>query len=140
MRQMPPVRQRKTHDHITRLAETQIDRLVGRRTRIGLNVDVLGTKNLLGAFDAKGLDLVDLLLALVITLTHITFGIFICQDRTGGSENRPAGIVLGRNQANLLMLAPILSADDLVDFRIHFDQCPANSGLRCQCPHCFASL
>ena len=115
---MPAIRQRQTHHHIARRAETDIDRLIRRRTRIRLHIDVLGTEDSLGAFDSQLFNLVDLLLAFVIALAGITFGIFVGQNRTGGFEHRLAGVVFGRNQTNLIVLALIFGTDNRFDFRI----------------------
>ena len=77
---MTSVRQCQTHDRIARLAEADVHGLIGRRARIGLHIDVLGAKNLLGALDAKPLDLVNFSLALVVARACVPFGILIRQD------------------------------------------------------------
>ena len=80
VRQMTSVRQRQAHDCIARRAQADVHGLIGRRARIGLHIDVLGTKNLLGALDAEPLDLVDFSLALVVARACVAFGILIRQD------------------------------------------------------------
>ena len=80
VRQMAPVRQRQAHDRIARRAQADVHGLIGRRARIGLHIDVLGIKNLLGALDAQPLDLVDFSLALIVARACVPFGVLIRQD------------------------------------------------------------
>ena len=67
---------------VSRLEQGEVDSHVGLRSRVGLDVDVLGAKQLLGAVNSQLLHFVDHLTALVVTATRITLGILVGEDRT----------------------------------------------------------
>ena len=55
-----------------------------RTSRVRLHVGVVGTEQLLGALDGRGLDLVDMFAAAVVTLARIAFGVLVGQARCLG--------------------------------------------------------
>ena len=81
--QVTTVRQRQPHHHITRRGQPHVDGLVGRRARVGLHVDMLSAKELLGSLDAEHLQFVDLLLAFVVAVLGIALGIFVGKNCSG---------------------------------------------------------
>jgi hypothetical protein len=64
-------RQRHAHDGVAGLGEGEIDREVGGRAGVRLDVRVVHSEQGLGALDGQRLDGVDVLLALVVTPARI---------------------------------------------------------------------
>ncbi len=59
-----------------------------------LDVGVIGTEQLLGAFDGQGFDFVDVLAATVVALARIAFGVLVGQAAALGLHYALAGVVL----------------------------------------------
>ena len=91
---------------------------IGRRTGIGLHIDVLGAEQGLGPLDGQGFDLIDQLLALVVAFAHIAFRILVGEHRAGGLHHRRADIVFRRDEAYFLVLPQLFLKNAAVYLRI----------------------
>ena len=65
---------------------------------------------------------VHILAAAVVALSRQPFGVFIGENRALGFQHRPADDVLGRDQLDLVALAPKLFPDRRREFRIGFSK------------------
>ena len=72
----------------------------------------------LGTINRQGFDAVDLLLAFVVPLTHVAFGILVGEHRTGGLHDRRTHVVFRSNQTNFFVLAQFFLLNTLINFRI----------------------
>ena len=104
MRQMAAFCQAHAHDGVARLKQGQKNRLIGLRTRIGLNVHKLRAIEFFEPVNTKLLNHVDKFTAAVITLAWITFGVFVGQNRALHPHDRWTGVVFRSNQLNVLLL------------------------------------
>jgi hypothetical protein len=73
-----------------------------------LDVGVIGAEQLLGALDGQGFDLVHVLAATVVALARIAFGVFVGQAAALGLHHALAGVVLRRDQLDVIFLALLL--------------------------------
>ena len=76
---MAAVREREPHDRVGRLQQRVVDRGVGLRARVRLDVGVLGAEQRLRAIDRELLDHVDELAAAVVALAGIALGVLVGQ-------------------------------------------------------------
>ena len=79
MREMPTVSKAHTENCVTRIKQRHINCRISTRAGVRLNIDISGIKQLLCAINSKLLSNVDELATPVITLTRITFRVFIRQ-------------------------------------------------------------
>ena len=114
----PPAGSAQAHDGVARLEEGEVDGEVRRRARVRLHVRVVGAEQRLRAVDRELLDLVDELLALVVALARVALAVLVGQDRAGRLEHRARDVVLRRDQADLVALAPLLGGDELGDLGV----------------------
>ncbi len=91
--QVAPVRQVQGHDAVVRLEHGRVRLEVGGRARQGLHVHApLGrvqVKGLQGALLAKGLHLVDVLVAAVVAGPGVPFRVLVGHDRAQSVKHRP---------------------------------------------------
>ena len=120
--QVAAVCQRQAHHGVAGPAEGDVHCLVGGRTGVGLHVHVFGAEQISGALGAQLFEPIDLLLSLVVALTRVPFRVLVGQHRAGGLKHRPAGVILRGDQADLLMLAAVLCANDLGNLRVELGQ------------------
>src|SRR5579862_8001156 len=71
VRQVPAVRQVEAKDGVARLKDCRVCRCVRLRARVGLHVDVVATKNLLGAIAGQILHDVSILTPAVVAAARI---------------------------------------------------------------------
>jgi hypothetical protein len=71
---------------------------------VRLDVGVVGTEQLLGAFDGQGLDLVHVFAATVVALARVAFGVFVGQAAALGLHDALAGVVFRRDQFDMVFL------------------------------------
>ena len=64
-------------DRVAQLEDRLIDCGIRARPRVRLNVCMIRTKELLGAFDREGLDFVNHFATAVVTTTGISFGVLV---------------------------------------------------------------
>ena len=92
------MRQRHRQHGVAGLQERAVDREVGARAGVRLQVGVLGAEQLLGALDADLLGDVDDLAAAVVALAGVALGVLVGQRRAERGEHRRAGEVLAGDQ------------------------------------------
>ncbi|MNP14693.1 hypothetical protein D3C76_1070270 [compost metagenome] len=105
MGQVAAVGQAHAQDGVTGLQQGQVDRAVGGRARVRLDVGEIGTEQLLGALDGQRFDFVDVLAAAVVALAWVAFGVFVGQAAALGLHDALAGVVLRGDQLDVIFLA-----------------------------------
>ena len=75
----------------------------------GCDVGVLGTEQLLDAVDRELFGDVDELAAAVVALARIALGVLVGQLRALRRHDRRAGVILRRDQLDVLFLAPVFA-------------------------------
>jgi hypothetical protein len=106
--QVAAVGQAHAEQGIAGLQQRQINRAVGRRPGVRLNVGVIGTEQQLGAIDRQLLDLIHMLAATVVTLAGIALGILVGQAAALSLHDALAGVVLGGDQLDMVFLTLLL--------------------------------
>ena len=96
--------ERHAEDGVTRLEESLEHALVRLRTRVRLNVCEFTVEQLFCAFDREGFSDVYVFAAAVVTLTSITFGVFVGHYRALGFHHSFGYDVFRSNQFNLVTL------------------------------------
>src|SRR6478609_3896838 len=120
VRQVPTRRQTKAHDRVVRLAKGQVHREIRRAAAVRLHVDVVHAEQRLQARHSEVLDLVDDLLAFVVTLARVTFAVLVGQNRAGRFEHGTGDIVLAGDQPQLHGFPDLLFANQAGDIRVTF--------------------
>ena len=118
VRQVAAVGQVHRQDGVADLQAGEVDRLVGRGPRMGLDVGVLGAEEGLGAVDGEPFGLVDELAAAVVAPAGEPFGVLVRQHRADGLHDRRAGVVLRGDQLQVVALATLLGDDRLGDLGV----------------------
>ena len=113
MGEMTAVRQAHAEDGVARLEQRVVDRGVGLRSGMGLDVGVGRAEQLLGAFDGERLGDVDELAATVIALARITLRVLVGEHGPLGLEHPRRGEVLRGNQLDVGLLALALGLERL---------------------------
>ena len=111
MRQVPAVVEAHAEQRIARRKQGKIDRGIGLRAGVRLDVGVGHAVQLLQPVDGQLLGNVDVLAATVVALARITLGILVGQYRALGLEDTRTGVVLGGDQLDVVFLALPLTAD-----------------------------
>ena len=112
------MRERETEDRVARLEQRLVDGGVGLRTRVRLDVGVLGPEQLLGAVDRQLLGDVDLLATAVVTAAWVTLGVLVGQHRANRIEHRLRHEVLRGDHLQRALLAAKLSVQHRGDLGI----------------------
>ncbi len=118
VRKMPTMRQRHAEQSFAGRNQRHKGREIRLRTRMWLDVGVLGAEQRLGSIDGQLLDFVDDLIATVIALARIPFGIFVGQRGAHRIDHRPRREVLARNQFEPVPLPGELPIDHRRHHRI----------------------
>lgn len=109
MAQMATVGEVKTHQSAVRRHDSLVDLKVGGRAGEALDVDtpLLGVEveGLESTLLAEKLDLVDVLVATIVTSTGVTLGVLVGHGRTKSIEDGSGGDVLGGDEDDGLALA-----------------------------------
>ena len=79
-------------------------------------------KSVLHALDSELFDLIDRLLALVVALARVAFGVLVGEDRAGRLEHRARGVVLAGDEAHRVGFAALLLVDERRDLGIDFGE------------------
>ncbi len=108
MSQVTAVRQAHAQHGIAGLKQRQIDRCVGLTSGMRLNVGIVGTEQLSGAFDGQLLDLVDVLATAVVTLAGIALCVLVGQAAALRLHHAFAGVVLRGDQLDMVFLTLLL--------------------------------
>src|SRR5690606_16060421 len=98
--------------------QREIDRLVGLRPRMRLDVGVVGAEQLPGAIDRQLLGDVHVLAAAVVALAGIAFGVLVGQLAALGLHHPRAGVVLAGDQLDVVLLAARFVGDGLGQFGV----------------------
>src|ERR1700722_4742318 len=118
VRKMSAVRKIHSQDGVAWTNHRRVRGLIRLRAGMGLNIGILGAKELLCAIAGEVLDDVGVFAASVITLAGIAFGVLIREDAAGGFENCLRGEVFAGDQFESRMLALGFVADCLVNFGV----------------------
>ena len=97
----------KVHAHIciTGLKHSEENSHVSLCSRMRLNINVVTAKQLLGPLSCKFFNHIHTFAAAVVSLTRISFGIFIGKGRTHSCHNSLAYPVFGGDQLNMAVLS-----------------------------------
>ena len=133
VRQVPAVRQAHAEDGVARLAAP-------RRTRPGWPARPSAAarwrrraEQLLGAVDRELLGDVDEFAAAVVALARIAFGVLVGELRALRRQHRRAGVVLGRDQLDVVFLPLVFARDRLPELGIGLGERRASGGTwRCR--------
>src|SRR5450432_1932736 len=98
---------RKVHpeNRVSRLARGKIDRHVGLRSGVRLDIGMICAKKFLGPINGELLDNVNVLASSIITLSGISLGVFVGHDRTLGLQDRFRNKVFGGYQLQIIFLS-----------------------------------
>ena len=88
-----------------------IDRLVGLRAAVRLDVGVLGAEQLLGPVAGQVLDHIDVLAAAVVPPAGIALGILVGQHAADRLHHRGAGVVFAGDHLQPVLLAMLFGRD-----------------------------
>lgn len=108
MAKMATVGKVKTHETAVGRHDSLVDLEVGGRSRKALDVDTpllrVEVEGLKGTALAEKLDLIDVLVATIITSTGVTLRVLVGHGGTKGVEDGAGGDVLGGNEDDGLAL------------------------------------
>lgn len=108
MAKMATVGEVKTHETTVRRHDSLVDLEVGRRSRQALDVDTpllrVEVEGLKGTALAEKLDLVDVLVATIVTSTGVTLRVLVGHGGTKSVEDGAGGDVLGGDEDDGLAL------------------------------------
>ncbi len=116
--EVPAVRQAEPHDRLAGLQQAVVDRHVGRRARVGLDVGVIHVEEGLGPLLHQLFQPVDVALPFVVALSRVALRVLVGEDGAHSLHYRRRGVVLGRDEAQGLELVPLLLPDQGVNLRI----------------------
>ena len=112
------MRERHAEHAVTGLQHGEVGRLVGRRARVGLHVDVVGAEQLERALDGERLDLVDDLAAAVVAVPGEALRVLVGEHRPHGLQHGVAREVLAGDHLQGLALPVGLGAQQARDRRV----------------------
>ena len=124
MGQMTAVGKIHAEHHIAGLQHGEIDRRVGLRAAMRLDIGVVGVKKLFGAVAGNVFGYVHILAAAVITTSRITLGVFIGQRGAHGLQNRRRNKIFRSDEFYMGALTFHFVRNSLKNFGIHFLQVP----------------
>ena len=112
------MRELEREDRLARLQSGHVDGHVRLRSRVRLDVRVLGAEEREGAVDRGLLDLVDHLAAAVVALPGVALRVLVRRHRADGLEDRGPGEVLRSDELDLTALPLELAPDQLGDLGV----------------------
>ena len=118
MGEVAAVGQAHAHHRVARLEQREVHGCVCLRAGMGLDVGMLGAKELLGALAGHFFDLVYKLAAAVVTLSGISLGILVGQVRTHRLHDGGTDKVFRSNQLDVGLLALQFALHGGVNFRV----------------------
>ncbi len=118
VRQVAAFGQAHAHDGVAGLQQAEEHRLVGLRAGIRLHVGVRGAEQRLQPVDGQLFDHVDELAATVVALAGVALGVLVGQLRALRGHHGGRGVVLRRDELDVLFLAPVLGFDGGPDLRV----------------------
>src|SRR5579884_3673715 len=101
------------------LEDGHVDRHVGARPAVRLDVGVLRAEELLGPVDGQLLDLVDHLAAAVVATPRVPLGILVVEPRAERLQHRRGGDVLAGDELQGLLLAAQLLVEQVGHGGVH---------------------
>ena len=104
VRQVTAVGKRHAKHRVARLERREKYRLIGLRTRMGLDIGEFGAEQLHDAIDRQLLGDIDMFAAAVVAFARITFGVLVRQLRALRRHDGGARIVLRRDQLDVRFL------------------------------------
>jgi hypothetical protein len=116
--QVAAVRERHAEDGVARVQQREIHRLVGLRAGMRLHVGVAGIEELLHPFDRQPLGDIDVFATAVVTLARVALGVLVGQHAALRFQHPRAGVVLARDQLDVVFLALALVGDGLGEFGV----------------------
>jgi hypothetical protein len=122
VRQVAAVVEPHREDRVPGLEAGEVDRHVGLRARVGLDVCVLRCEKSLRTVDRELLDPVDDLAASVVPPSRVALRVLVRRHRARCLEHARPGEVLRRDQLDLATLALELSLQQLRDLRVDLGQ------------------
>ena len=105
VRQMAAAGKIHAHERIARLQKRGVDLQICLRAGVWLHIGIGRAEQLFRAFNRNRFQYIYIITAAVISLTGVTLGVFIRQNRTHGCNDGGRGDVLRRDQLNVLLLA-----------------------------------
>ena len=118
MRQVPAVGEVHAEDAVARLQQRRVHGHVRLRAGVRLDVGMVGAEEPRHAVDGQALDLVDDLAAAVIALGGQTLGVFVGQVAAHSLHHGRTREILGRDQLQMVALAPQLPLHGGVQLRV----------------------
>ena len=118
VRQMTAVSEIHRQNLIARLQCGKINRHIGLRTGMRLNVGMFGAEELLRAIDGQLLNLVHPFATAVPAFVRIAFGVLVRENAALRLHDGGERKVFGSNQLNMRLLAGKLAVDIASEFRI----------------------
>ncbi|MNQ66474.1 hypothetical protein D3C85_809660 [compost metagenome] len=100
-----------THHGVAGIDQRQEDCGVGLGACMGLDVGVVAIEQRLDPFDGQALGHVHILAAAVVALARIALGILVGEHRVLDGHHQRAGIVLGGDQLDMVLLATFFAQD-----------------------------
>ena len=126
---MPAFGERHAHVGVARLQQREENGLVRLRARMRLHIGVVAAEQLFGTRNGECFGLVDERAAAVIAPPRITLGVFVREHRALRFKHGAAHDVFGRDQFNLVLLAPKLAVDRRANVGIGIGQARAEEAL-----------
>ncbi len=108
---MAAVRKRHAEHRLTGLQERHEDRHVRLCAGVRLHVCMLGAEELTAAIERERFSNVDPFAPAVVALSGISLGVLVGHHAAHRFANRPACVVLRRDQLEILSLAPLFAGD-----------------------------
>ena len=118
VRQVPAVGEVHAEDAVARLQQRRVHGHVRLRAGVRLDVGMIGAEEPRHAVDGQVLDLVDVVAAAVIARAGVALGIFVRQVAAHGLHHGRAREILGRDQLQMVALAPQLPLHGGVQLRV----------------------
>ena len=106
MRQVTSMRGVHSQNGVSGLEGGKIYRHIGLGAGVRLDVDMIGPEELFGPLDSQGLHDIDKFAPIVVSLSRVTFGVFVGHDAALGFENRLAHKIFRWNQFQFSRLSP----------------------------------
>ena len=131
VRQVAARRSRHAHDRVAGLAKSGNTGEVRRASGVRLNVSLLRGEQAFQSGDCDLFDLIDDLLAFVIPLVRVALGVLVGEHRTRGLHDRARGVILARDEANLVVLEAVLLGDEARDVGIGFGNGGSKAAIAC---------
>ena len=109
--QMPTRRQAQTKDRIAWFYKRQKHRLIGLRSRMGLNIGVCRAEQFFDPLNRQIFCHIHMFTTAIIPTSRIAFGIFVGHNRAGRFQYGTRYNVFGGDQLDLVALATKLIVD-----------------------------